>query len=473
MVHVYSLGNSGWCMAILGRQAWVNYLDKVELPVLSNTIKSISHITESEDLRIDELVSIILQDADLTSKVIKLANSTCYNPMRIPTDTMSRAIVQIGFESVKAIAISSILVDQLTRKKNQQQLFDCLVRSFHAAVQAKYLSADLPSDMQESIFIAALLYDVGEAAFWSSTAKQTETLEGLALQSEQNYLDSQKSVLGTSFKSIGRGLSKCWSLGKILDESLSHPSSRPANIVCAAVELAHRHDHGWDQSSMTEMLPALTVLSDRSSAQISKDLYKNAEQAAKLAEQFGIKGARAYLQRQQPKQAMMPNSEAQFAALIKISEYQSCSHHGFEKTLSYILACTHRTVALERVAVFLLKPKSHNCFLWKSEGRNTFEWQENKALYLKEEHPIWQALNELSVSHLEARGNNIARNESLMLQAPFKVMTSSLVMPIRRDKACLGFVYADRLGSYPISKQQVCSFRLFSQQIQLGFDRRH
>jgi HD-like signal output (HDOD) protein len=460
-------------MRVQGRQGWVNYLDKVELPILSKTIKSIAHIGESDEMHIDDLVSVILQDADLTSKVIKLANSATYNPMRVPTDTMSRAIVQVGFESVRSIAISSALVDQLTRKSNQKQLFDCLVRSFHAAVQAKYLAADLPSEIQESIFIAALLYDVGEAAFWSSSARQTELLERMNLQSEQSYLDTQKEVLGTSFKSISRGLVKCWGLGKLLEESLTQPSSRPANIVCAAVDLAHKHDHGWDKSSMTELLPALTVLSDKSSAQISKDLYRNAEQAAKLAEQFGIKGARSFLQRQQPKKAMTPNPEAQFEALLKISEYLTNPQQGIEKTLGYILECAHRTVGLERVAIFLIKSKSQNSVIWKFEGKKTFEWQGKKSLYLKEEHPIRQALNERTVSLLDGVGQRKVIDDQIYSRAPFESVIPALVMPIWRDKTCLGFVYADRVGEHPISRQQLSSFRLFAQQIQLGFDSQH
>ena len=65
-------------MARRGAKAWVEYLDKVELPILSKTIKSIGAISESDDIKIEELVKVILQDADLTSKVLKLANSSCY-----------------------------------------------------------------------------------------------------------------------------------------------------------------------------------------------------------------------------------------------------------------------------------------------------------------------------------------------------------------------------------------------------------
>jgi HD-like signal output (HDOD) protein len=140
-------------MAIKGSVAWINYLDKIELPVLSNTLKSICLVTESDKVKIEELVKVILNDADLTSKVLKLANSVCYNPQQFSISTMSRAIVQIGFESIKAIAISSALVDQLSQKNNQKQLFHSLVRSFHAAVQAKYMASDYYLEEQETSFL--------------------------------------------------------------------------------------------------------------------------------------------------------------------------------------------------------------------------------------------------------------------------------------------------------------------------------
>lgn len=457
-------------MAIRGAHAWVDYLDKVELPVLSKTIQSIAFISESDDLHIEELVAVILRDADLTSKVMKLANSSCYNPLRLPTSTMSRAIVQVGFDSIKAIAISSVLVDQLTRKNNKQQLFDCLVRSFHAAVQAKYLAADLPAEERESIFIAALLFDVGEAAFWSSCAKQTDELGQLLSQSQHSYLDDQKDVLGTSFKSISRGLSKCWRLGELLEESLSKPSSRAAHIVCAAVELAHCHDHGWDKAAMAKMLPALSGLTDRSGVEISKDLYLNADSAAMLAEQFGIKGARSYLKRKRANVAMQAKPEQQFEALLKISESMASEHQSFDHLVSFILESIHRTVGLERVGLFLAKPESSNFSLWKFEGRQVLEWQKRKDLYVGDGHPILSALKSRDTQLILSQYMGEKSNQPWVVNAPFERAIPALIGPVCRGKSCLAFVYADRLNQSEISRQQVASFRLFSQQVQLCFD---
>lgn len=466
-------------MSLRGARAWVDYLDKVELPVLSKTIKSISEISESDDVKIEELVRVILQDADLTSKVLKLANSVCYNPMRIPTTTMSRAIVQVGFESVKAIAISSVLVDQLSRKNNQQQLFNCLVRSFHAAVQAKYLAADMSLEEQEAIFIAALLFDVGEAAFWSCSSNKTQKLEEMKSIEGHCYIDDQQVVLGTSFKSISRGLSACWGLGSLHEESLNQASSRAARIVCAATELARRHSQGWDKETLNHLIPSIAALSDRSATQIRKDLPKNAEQAAKLAEKFGIKGARQHLKAKKHKPQMRPNPQSQFDALLKISELQNSQSSHFDGLVMMILDSMHFSIGLERVVLFVAKNDAgvsgtigRHFHVYRASGAALNAWQGRDELHLSQSHPFSKVLDEKNCGLINISVGERQLPTNHLLAAPFDVTISSIVGALRRGRKLIGFIYADRLNEHEISNEQLCSFRLFVQQMQFCFDRK-
>ncbi len=465
-------------MAVRGAKAWVDYLDKVELPLLSKTIKSITEISESDDVQIEELVKVILQDADLTSKVLKLANSACYNPMRVPTSTMSRAIVQVGFESIKAIAISSVLVDQLSQKSNQRQLFNCLVRSFHAAVQAKYLAADMPPEEQEAIFIAALLYDLGEAAFWSSSSPTTQALEERLASEGHCYVDDQQEVLGTSFKSISRGLSKMWSLGDLHEECLNQASSRSARIVCAAVELAHRHKHGWDKETFNQLIPAVAALTDRSATQIRKDLSKNAEQAAQLAEKFGVKGAKQFLKPGKKRTQLKPNMQSQFDALLRISELLSCEQQQFDSLLPMLLESIHFSVGLERVAFFVSgsnagsQQKSDAYQLYKSTGEGLAAWHGRKILYIKPSHEFSRVLSDGATRLVLADTMSERLPDSKVHSAPFEGLVPALLGSIMRGSSPIGFLYADRLHEHEISNEQLCSFRLFVQQLQLCMDRK-
>ncbi|WP_328798323.1 HDOD domain-containing protein [Marinobacter nauticus] len=94
-------------------QAWVSYLSKVELPVLANTLRQINELTDSRNSTVNELANVILNDAQLTSQVLRLSNTVFYNQTRTQVSTVSRAITLIGFDAVKSMAISSLIVDSL------------------------------------------------------------------------------------------------------------------------------------------------------------------------------------------------------------------------------------------------------------------------------------------------------------------------------------------------------------------------
>ena len=60
----------------------------------------------------------------------------------------------------------------------REQLLELLARSFHAAVQARNIAGYVLSRHEEEVFIAALLYNVGELAFWGCGGEQVEELPG-------------------------------------------------------------------------------------------------------------------------------------------------------------------------------------------------------------------------------------------------------------------------------------------------------
>lgn len=455
-------------MTIKGSAAWVNYLDKIELPVLSNTLRSICIITESDKVKIEELVKVILNDADLTSKVLKLANSVCYNPLRIPTATMSRAIVQIGFDSIKAIAISSALVDNLVKKSNQKQLFHTLVRSFHAAVQAKYMASDFLPEEQEAIFIAALLFDVGEAAFWSCNSGVTSVLEERINCQANQFIDDQQDILGTTFKSISRGLAKSWHLGPLIEECLKGPSSRQARIVCAAVDLAHQLDNQADSQALDSIIKGIASLTDKSDAKIKEDLLRNTAKAATLAEQFGIKGAKAYLKVQQYKRSLKSDQQKQFDSLLHISEAISLNKD-WDSILNLILQSMHSSIGLERCALFIAKHGSSHFKIFKYAGYATKDWLAKPELFVKPNHAFFPILStsETKLVPYEKcfKGNNPALAEG----APFSAVIPAIVGSFSWPNHFHGFIYADRFNQDEIDKTQVSSFRLFMQQVQLVF----
>ena len=125
------------CMGeIRGLDAWILILSELDLPTLDAVVKEICELSEDDKCRADDLTTIILRDADLTSKVLKIANSVHYNPSLTPIKTVSRAVVQLGFDNLRNITLTTTLINNFLKGKPKSLLIKSLARSFHAAVGA-------------------------------------------------------------------------------------------------------------------------------------------------------------------------------------------------------------------------------------------------------------------------------------------------------------------------------------------------
>lgn len=151
-------------MAVKGLEAWLNKLNAADLPVLGAVVKSLNLLTEDQDARVHQLAETILKDSNLTSQLLRAANSIHFNPGGGAINTVTRAIIQVGFEGVRNICISLLLVDQLLGHQPRDRLLLAMARAFHAAVQARALMPRTEAESGEQVFIAALLYHVGELA---------------------------------------------------------------------------------------------------------------------------------------------------------------------------------------------------------------------------------------------------------------------------------------------------------------------
>lgn len=186
----------------IGLQAWIDRLNQAELPALAAVVQDLHRLSQADRASVQQLADVLLRDASLTSKVLRVGNSAYYNPSQESIRTISRAIVLIGFDNVRLIGMSVCLIDSLLAKAPREQLQMLLARSFHAAVQARNIAGYVLSRSEEEVFIAALLHTVGELAFWASGGAQADELAVALERPGMDPDEAVREVLGTSFRQL-------------------------------------------------------------------------------------------------------------------------------------------------------------------------------------------------------------------------------------------------------------------------------
>jgi len=182
-----------------------------DFPALSEAIGDINRIASSDREGVNELSNHILKDFALTNKLLKLANVAFYNQVGGGSiSTISRAVVVLGFDAVRSIALSLILFDNLENKAHAQHLKEEFVKVLYAGMLAREMAGNAQVKDVEEAFIGAMLHKLGRmlAMFYfpeemALVLQRVET-EGLS--------DARVSaeVLGVSFENLGIGIARSW-----------------------------------------------------------------------------------------------------------------------------------------------------------------------------------------------------------------------------------------------------------------------
>ncbi|MBT5230077.1 MAG: HDOD domain-containing protein [Methylococcales bacterium] len=192
---------------------WVSFISSKEMPIFTHTASLLSDMIQDNHSTTSDLSQIILKDPALTSKVLRMANSSYYNPRVKKLKTITRAIVVLGYNTIREISLSSSLLEPLLHGHHQEAVSRHVRRSIHAAVIAKELVKSYPNGRPEETFIAALLSELGHFAFWCFSKNIADKLHEAQIENPKTAPQKlEAKVLGFKLDQLTQSLCKKWNL---------------------------------------------------------------------------------------------------------------------------------------------------------------------------------------------------------------------------------------------------------------------
>ena len=192
-----------------------------DFPALSEAIGAINRIASSEREGVNELSNNILKDFALTNKLLKLANVAFYNQVGGGSiSTISRAVVILGFDAVRSIALSLILFDNLENKVHAQQLKEEFVKVLYAGMLAREMAGAAQLKDVEEAFIAAMLHNLGRMLTMFYLPAETVAIGRLVEAEGLSDTSASTRILGLSFENLGIGIARSWGFPDQLVQSM-------------------------------------------------------------------------------------------------------------------------------------------------------------------------------------------------------------------------------------------------------------
>ena len=180
---------------------------------------------------------MILQDFALTYKLLRMVNTVSYGQFGGTISTISKAVVIVGFETVRNIAMSLIMLEFMQNKTLAHQFKDEVIAAFFSGVLAIQLAVGRNIRDAEELMICAMFQNLGRMLV---TYYFFEERREIARLIEQGQSEDQASihVLGLTCNQIGIGVARSWNFPKrLLDGMERLPAGEHVKKPKSEIEL--------------------------------------------------------------------------------------------------------------------------------------------------------------------------------------------------------------------------------------------
>jgi HD-like signal output (HDOD) protein len=233
------------------------------LPPMPAVISRVLEMTHDPNCSAQELQKVIGMDEVLSSKVLRLVNSARYGfPRKITT--LSHAVILLGFETIRNLAIGVATVRLLLRHGvrspvNRLRFWQhSLETGLAAAALGKHLRKDLI--LREEMFLTGLLHDLG-ILFLSQNfpAEYRAVVERCRSLEEAHVVEEE--ALGITHAEVGARMAEHWNLPPVFAAVMLHhhapPEDSPFFYQIGAVYLGDILSYSLDLENPCEQMPSL------------------------------------------------------------------------------------------------------------------------------------------------------------------------------------------------------------------------
>lgn len=277
----------------------VSQLHKLgDLPVFSATVNQIRQLSTSDEADAMALAMAVMKDANLSVRVLKLANTPMFNPKNRQIASLSRAVVLLGFERILNLAMTIKLVESLRSENADKNLDRLLVQAFLNAAIARELADAAQLRKAEGVYLNGLLHNLGEILVAYTLPQRYERI----LQQRQKHQDSwskaQLAQLGAEFSDIGQDFASSWGFPKPLVQSMDRYTANKLEgrdkrahqiAVGSSLILSKLYSQGdEDNRQLSTIFADLSNQLDIRADLIEDSVSQAYKLAAQLAEEVGL-----------------------------------------------------------------------------------------------------------------------------------------------------------------------------------------
>jgi putative nucleotidyltransferase with HDIG domain len=200
-----------------------------DVPTLPDRFMKIQAILDDADSTLDDLTRIIETDQATSSIILKVANSSYYNPLGAPVSSLAYAISRLGRQETGDIALSMSLLYGFAIPASISIIRQLWAHAFATAQISRFITVQNYSEEinPDTIFMAALLHDIGRIILGMRIDMSYFERDFCALENDK-LIFAEQQTYGIDHAEVGKIVLKLWGLpADIFDVVASHHNDNP------------------------------------------------------------------------------------------------------------------------------------------------------------------------------------------------------------------------------------------------------
>ena len=270
-----------------------SWIEKIRaLPVLPQVAMRVTERMQSPTATLAEISDLIKADVGLSTKVLRLANSSYYSIPGGVTD-VSKALQFLGFTTIAQIVLTSSVIGSFKNPGTTEfPLAAFWLHSFGvgqlAEITARAIQLKNPSDA----FVGGLIHDVGKLIILEVAPDQLQKVIRIAREKKISFTAAELEAGVPSHLSLGLELARHWNLPDTIRMAIENHHSPTNAKEQALIEWANLYSHvhhignsGNYDASNSEKLEKARVrlgLSDTALKSIETSFQKEFEKAGAI-----------------------------------------------------------------------------------------------------------------------------------------------------------------------------------------------
>lgn len=193
-------------------------LKGIDIPPCPAVLDALMMELQREDLNVGRISGLITQDVSLAAGIMKIANSSFFQPAR-QLGSITEALAFLGFGEVFNLLVKEVL-DKSLSDDSRVDLTRYWDSAAYTAAACAHLSRALPGTSHDNAYCFGLFHDCGIPILMRRFSDYKETLRLANEDKRGHFTRIEEARHGTQHAVIGHLMSRNWGLAPSVSEAI-------------------------------------------------------------------------------------------------------------------------------------------------------------------------------------------------------------------------------------------------------------